>query len=258
MDPRAAQERFIEVHTAYRELLARGTGRSAIRNESPDAEVGPPPGPGEWDGRFAWELSAAHVRGLTDEALRVVIWYSLGWGSKRWSWDKEVRLPPRGSGGPALRRALLPLLDEAVRRELLTEAAEAGGDLEEAARLRAGRSRRHRARDAWLAAKSAGLEPAAVATLRERFEVLTEARADITADEGAYPADWDLSEADVAEIRRARALRRAGPGRPASDELLRGAGPGKRLAEVSAFFRVAARAAVGGQARREEASVAAP
>ncbi|CAK0798451.1 unnamed protein product, partial [Prorocentrum cordatum] len=100
----------------------------------------------------------------------------------------RARLPPQGAERSEVLLALLPLLDELVRRELLILGAERRGDLAEARRLRDDRSARHRARDEWVAACAA--EGAASPTARrlyERFETLTEARADVTADEGSYP-----------------------------------------------------------------------
>jgi len=262
LDPRAAQEMFVEVHAAYRQLLQSGTGSPARWPSSATAreeELQPPAkAKEEWDGRFAWEVSAAELQGMAEGPLRAVLWFSLGWGAKRWSWDCEARLPPREAGRGALERALLPLLDEVVRREFLIAKAEAAGDTAVAKQLFAGRSRRHCARDVWLEALALeGSSSLRVRELRERFEVLTEARADVTADEGTYPAEWDQDEEDVAAVRRARAEARSAGWRLAADEAPDGLGP-RRRKELAAFFRLATRAVKGARRRREDRAQAAP
>jgi len=257
LDPNAAKQRFIEVHSAYRQLLESGTGGPSTVWSSVDAAWPPsqadrrqddenedghrPPADVEavWDGRFAWELSAVEVGDMTMLALRAVLWYSLSWGAKCWSWNYEAELPPESAGRDALITALLPLLDEIVRRELRIRHAQAAADSDRVAELLRGRSQRHRAFDEWMQARDRDREGSSENTLnlRERFEVLTEARADITADEGDYPADWDRDEEEVAAVRAAQ--RQSGkPQQPAA-----------RRNEFAAFFRLATRAA----ARRSSA-----
>jgi hypothetical protein len=250
LDASTAKQRFIEVHSAYRELLKSGTaGPSPVWSS---VDVGPPPSQVErrqddaqhednvrppadvkavWDGRFAWELSAVEVGDMTMSALRAVLWYSLSWGAKCWSWDREAELPPETAGRDALIKALLPLLDEIVRRELRIWHAQAARDSDRVMELLRGRSQRHRALDEWLQALDKEGNSENTLNLRERFEVLTEARADITADEGDYPADWDRDEEEVAAVRSARRQNR----KPEQ--------PGARRNELAAFFRLATRAA---------------
>lgn len=238
---RDAGAAFVAVQKAYEQLLDVGTGVAVPESvdEGNDEQEERFAEANVWDGRFAWELSAREVRSLGLDALRAVLWYSLSWGAERWSWAAMARLPPRSAGRGALEEALLPTLDELVRRELLIARAEAAGDAIEAARLRAGRSLRHQVRDAWLTAQEEDDAPRA-AELRERFETLTEARADVTADEGVYPNSWDRDEAVVAEVRRARARARVTAGQ---DNDTADPGPTRGpSAPLTSFFRLATKA----------------
>jgi len=141
-----------------------------------------------------------------------------------------------------------------VRREVLIRRAEAAADVLGAARLREGRSRRHIARDEWLAARAAAggqsNASADVALLRERFEALTEARADVTADEGAYPAAWDRDEEEVAELRQGR--RQSLDAELADDTA---SGGRRRGVGLTNFFQVATRAVVNARQAREDMSM---
>jgi len=137
--------------------------------------------------------------------------------------------------------ALLPLLDEIVRRELLIARAEAAGNQEEAAALRLTKSRRHRTFDAWVTARTTEGDSSYALSMRERFEVLTEARADVTADEGAYPAEWDRDEDEVAAIRRAR-CEPAGVWSTTAANECTARGTAKHRNELTAFFHLAAQA----------------
>ena len=80
---------------------------------------------------------------------------------------------------------LLPLVDEIVRREVRIEAALRDGDVGGAARLIAGKSDRHKARDRARAA-SAGGDLAAEASARSEDAILTAIRADVTQEPGSY------------------------------------------------------------------------
>jgi len=88
---------------------------------------------------------------------------------------------------------LIPLLDEAVRRDLAVEAALRDGDVARAAALLAGRSKRHVARDR---AAEASREGDFGGELRARDDesVYTAIRADVTQDEGSYDRYLDTDE----------------------------------------------------------------
>ena len=101
----------------------------------------------------------------------------------------KIALPrPRVLAGDAdavVDALLLPLCDEIVRREVQIEAALRDGDVAAAARLIAGKSQRHRARDAAAAASAQG-RLAAEAAARQEDAILSAIRADVTQDEGSY------------------------------------------------------------------------
>ena len=77
---------------------------------------------------------------------------------------------------------LIPLLDEAVRRDLAVEAALKRGDIAGAAALMAGKSKRHAARDRAAQASADG-DLAGELRARDDETVYTAIRADITQDE---------------------------------------------------------------------------
>eukprot|EP00445_Apocalathium_hangoei_P024541 CAMPEP_0203917148 /NCGR_PEP_ID=MMETSP0359-20131031/57783_1 /ASSEMBLY_ACC=CAM_ASM_000338 /TAXON_ID=268821 /ORGANISM="Scrippsiella Hangoei, Strain SHTV-5" /LENGTH=390 /DNA_ID=CAMNT_0050843983 /DNA_START=95 /DNA_END=1267 /DNA_ORIENTATION=- len=273
INPREAARRFVEVNEAYRALLHSLGPAPASAAEEDDSEDELPEGLGLWDGRFSWELSAAEVKSMREGLLRAVLWNSLGWGLRRGASNRlGASLPPLSAGRRALEDALLPLLDEVVRRDVLVTRAERAGDVAEIERLRAKRSLRHRLRDECMEVRAAQGEGSPEAeTLRERFETLTEARADVTSDEGGYPVEWDQKEEEVAAFRRARrkvasAIDGAETGDNASSSTSRGSEqePGQdatdtgdgilrasqRATGLTGFFRLAAKAA----ARRTSAA----
>jgi len=230
---------FMAVHTAYKELLKIGTGsapKGVEENEGPPREVQD----ALWDGRFAWELSVDDFENIDIDMMRAVIWYSLGVGLKRFAWETEMRLPPLSSSRGELEQVLIPMLDEIVRRELLIKRAQAAGNVQQASKLYLQRSLRHQVRDKWLVAcqsKHHADDFAYANQLLERFKTLTEAKADITADEGAYPSEWDRSEEQVADIRRARVKARKGNTAREPDVL-----EGSCNSKLTGFFRIATRA----------------
>jgi len=101
-------------------------------------------------------------------------------------------LDAAGSDAP-VDALLVPLLDEAVRRDLAVEAALRRGDVAGAAALMAGKSKRHAARD--LAAQaSADGDLAGEIRARDDEAVYSAIRADITQDEGSYSRFLDKDE----------------------------------------------------------------
>jgi hypothetical protein len=100
---------------------------------------------------------------------------------------------------------LLPLLDEAVRREVLMQKAINDGDWEMLQTLSDKKSKRGRIRDAIEKAKRIG-DQKAVAELWQQLDQLTSARADATQDEGSYDRFLDADEWYVEQRRRAMGL----------------------------------------------------
>ena len=100
---------------------------------------------------------------------------------------------------------LLPIMDEAVRRDILTAQAYDAGDYEEVQRLVAGKSRRQELLEAIQAAEQAGNDEYAE-RLRNDLDLATELRADFTQDEGSYSRFLDKDEWYEAQRRRAMGL----------------------------------------------------
>ena len=109
---------------------------------------------------------------------------------------------------------LIPLLDEAVRRDLAVEAALKRGDIAGAAALMAGKSKRHAARDRAAQASADG-DLAGELRARDDESVYTAIRADITQDEGSYSRFLDKDEWYERQRRRTN-----GAYDPADDPLL--------------------------------------
>ena len=109
---------------------------------------------------------------------------------------------------------LIPLLDEAVRRDLAVEAALKRGDIAGAAALMAGKSKRHAARDRAAQASADG-DLAGEIRARDDESVYTAIRADITQDEGSYSRFLDKDEWYERQRRRTN-----GAYDPADDPLL--------------------------------------
>ena len=109
---------------------------------------------------------------------------------------------------------LIPLLDEAVRRDLAVEAALKRGDIAGAAALMAGKSKRHAARDRAAQASADG-DLAGEIRARDDESVYTAIRADITQDEGSYSRFLDKDEWYERQRRRT-----TGAYDPADDPLL--------------------------------------
>ena len=91
----------------------------------------------------------------------------------------------RTSQDNPLDKLLLPLIDESVRRQYLIRDAEARGDLDAAAELRAEKSRRQGAKEEAEKALESGMEDA-YTQWKTEAEFLESLRADVTQDEGAY------------------------------------------------------------------------
>jgi hypothetical protein len=97
-----------------------------------------------------------------------------------------------GSSAP-IDRLMLPLMDEAVRNQVLIRDAEARGDMAIANQLRRQRSRRHVAKD--LAQSSTADDNSALANVwQEEADLAKSLRADVTQDEGSYSRFLDKDE----------------------------------------------------------------
>jgi hypothetical protein len=141
--------------------------------------------------RLLWELSAAEFRALQPSALARALLAS-----------GVPSLPrPRDATPDALRALARPLLDEIARNQIALVDAIAAEDYGESQRLVGARSRRQLVSDALDAALAAD-DLATAATLRERLDVLTDARMDPTLEEGSYDRYLDQDEWYAAEQRR--------------------------------------------------------
>jgi len=133
--------------------------------------------------RPAWEISSV-------EAFR-----SMDSRSKRLSLIKSGAdtIPKRRQGPQELDIALLPYLDETVRREARIALAVEREDWSTVSALEANKSERGRVKDRLRAALAEG-DAALVARLEENYVRLTVAKMDPTQDEGSYQKDLDQDD----------------------------------------------------------------
>ncbi|CAB1109726.1 unnamed protein product [Ectocarpus sp. CCAP 1310/34] len=102
-----------------------------------------------------------------------------------------------------LENLMLPLMDEAVRRDVLMARAWREGDFATAGELCAGKSERHIVAEQLQAALKDNDQDLA-SILMQRLEILESCRMDPTQDEGSYQRDLDVDEWYEADRRRAR------------------------------------------------------
>lgn len=192
IDPEDAAVHFVRLTQAYNEAIRDAKSAERLPHVA----------------MFSWELSVQDLQEFPVETLQSILTNSLGWGLSRRSPAREsMQDMPAHTDRQAVVDALLPITDEMVRREVLINRANEAGDLEQAEALISARSLRHMVRDAWAQAISMhGKGSWQAVSLADRFHTLTEARADITSDEGDYPVDWDRDEAEVAAVRKSRAV----------------------------------------------------
>ncbi|TFJ85462.1 hypothetical protein NSK_002972 [Nannochloropsis salina CCMP1776] len=133
--------------------------------------------------RPAWEISSV-------EAFR-----SMDSRSKRLCLIKSGAdvIPKRRQGPQELDIALLPYLDETVRREARIALAVEREDWSTVSALEANKSERGRVKDRLRAALAEG-DAALVARLEEEYVRLTVAKMDPTQDEGSYQKDLDQDD----------------------------------------------------------------
>lgn len=168
-------------------------GRMRIAVLPPPARGG---GRGERDAggeapRPLWQLSAAEFRALKPAGLARALLAS------------GVSSLPRPREATAERLATLayPLLNAAVRNQLLLAQAVLDEDYSEAARLAGAKSQRQLVAEA-LADALAAEDYASAEQLRARLDVLTELRMDPTQEEGAYDPYLDQDEWYAEQQRR--------------------------------------------------------
>ena len=104
--------------------------------------------------------------------------------------DKDGLLP---STTDALDELLIPFVDESVRRAYRIRDAEKRGDIEEANRLREGKSKRQIAKERAAAAME-GDDSVAARMWEEEAELQANVRADVTQDEGEYSRFLDRDD----------------------------------------------------------------
>ncbi|GAB5032364.1 Hypothetical protein NocV09_00900570 [Nannochloropsis oceanica] len=132
----------------------------------------------------AWEIASAEVfRNMDTQEKRLCLIKSGAEG-----------IPKRREGPQELDLALLPFLDETVRREARIILAMERGDWKAVAVLEEGKSARGRVKDRLRKAVQEGEDAGVLAMLEEEFIRLTAAKLDPTQDEGSYQRDLDQDD----------------------------------------------------------------
>lgn len=131
----------------------------------------------------AWEIGSAAEFGRLDAQAKRLCLIKSG----------AEDIPKRRQGPLELDLALLPFLDETVRREARIALATARGDWATVEKLQAEKSERGKVKDRLRQAKEEGDE-ALVAVLEEEYVRLTVAKIDPTQDEGSYQKDLDQDD----------------------------------------------------------------
>jgi hypothetical protein len=132
----------------------------------------------------AWEIASAEIfRKMDSQEKRLCLIKS---GAEE--------IPKRRKGVQELDLALLPFLDETVRREARIALATERGDWDSVAVLEEGKSERGRVKDRLRKALEEGEDAGLVAMLEEEYIRLTVAKIDPTQDEGSYQRDLDQDD----------------------------------------------------------------
>jgi len=168
----------------YRLDALRGRGTLRVTAEGVAVDTAAQVGRGDPEPPMPWEVGSVQEF----DALSVA--------EKRASLTRagQPRLPRPREGERKLDDLLLPLLDEAVRAQVLRRRALERGDWEEAARLQDNRSERDQLLEEISTRREADPEDELLPALEERYELLTSLRADPTLDEGSYDPYLDQDE----------------------------------------------------------------
>jgi len=132
----------------------------------------------------AWEIASAEFfRSMDTQEKRLCLIKS-----------GADEIPKRRKGAQELDLALLPFLDETVRREARIALATEREDWDAVAVLEEGKSARGRVKDRLRKALQEGEDAGVVAMLEEEYIRLTAAKIDPTQDEGSYQRDLDQDD----------------------------------------------------------------